>query len=207
MPGLRVAINPVTETEIRCAYALAGHPGVGDIGLVGKVPPASWQDRIRMVDDGAGFDVVVSGRHNGSRSVLAGEPDHTTNATFGASLAGLARTLLTRVTDGVAVVALPGTPAREGRMVRLPVPVGDIRISSDHLGVPMGWCAPPWAAAAAVSITQTVAVVDEHRFLSAAVLAAAVILGGGGAVWNQPSEFLAACEEFGLVVAQADQPG
>ncbi len=208
VPGIRVAVNPVSETEIRCAYALAGHPAFAEVGLVGKSPPNSWRDRIDKVGGAGGFDVYVGGRASGAVSVFVGEGDSAGPQLSHASIAGLARALRSRVDDAVAVVALPGQPSQEGQLVRLPEPVGDIRLGDEFDGIPMGRCQPPWAAAAAVSLDQTLAVIDDHRFLAAACLAAGALIASGEAesAWDRPGEFLAACEEFGLVVAGADQP-
>ena len=206
--GKSVAVNPVGEAEIRSAYALAGHPGISSVGLIGKAPPNSWKDRISRVADGDGFDVVVGGRHAGAVSVFHGEGDGQAPSLTHASISGLARALLSRVEDGVALVALPGQRSSEGQLVHLPKPVGEVHIDEDVDGVPMGRCASPWAAAAAVSLTQTLAVIDDHRFLGGACLAAAalIVTGASGAVWERPAEYLSACEDFGLVVAEANQP-
>lgn len=204
---LTVAIHPRSDVETRTAYALAGHPEIGDIGLVGAAPPNSWKERIRKVGDSEGFDVVVSGESRSGVSVFRGGAEHP-SAVTDASPAGLSRALLTRVDDGVALVALPGIAPRDGQPVQFPQPIGRILIGEDYDGVPMGRCSPPWAGAAAVSLTKTIAVVDDHRFLAAACLAAAVLIAGSGSgpVWERADAYIAACEQMGLVVAEAAQP-
>lgn len=204
---LTVAVHPRSEVETRAAYALAGHPAIGDVGLVGTAPPNSWKERIRKVASSDGFDAVLSGKSRSGMSVYRGGGPHS-QAVTDASPAGLARALLNRVEDGVALVAMPGIAPRQGQSVHFPDPVGKILIGEDYDGVPMGRCDPPWAGAAAVSLTKTVAVIDDHRYLAAACLAAAALIAslGPGPVWERPGAYIDACEQMGLVVAEAAQP-
>ncbi len=192
---------------MRAAYALAGHPEIGDVGLVGTAPPNSWKERIRKVGSSEGFDVVLSGKSRPGVSVYRGGGSHS-HAVTDASPAGLARALLRRVEDGVALVAMPGIAPRRGQPVHFPEPVGKILVGEDYDGVPMGRCDPPWAGAAAVSLAKTVAVIDDHRYLAAACLAAGALIVpmGPGPVWERAGAYIDACEELGLVVAEAAQP-
>lgn len=197
---MRVLVVGHDLLALRAATALAGHPDVALVGLADAKPPAGWKGRMVPATSSAGFDVVVGGTHPPLRSVTA---DDTGTITHAAPL-GVARALATRL-GGAPLVGMTvgGAPRRSHRHFDFPSPVGrQLGVMTD--GVMICPQESQLAAVGAVLDGHTLAIIDNSHFLGAVALAAGVFIRrGSGPVWEHADRYLAACEQLGLVIAEA----
>ena len=171
--------------------------------MLGRKPPVSWKGLVRSASSTAGYDVIVD-PDPGDRAplvVTAGPAD--VPAITHASPEGLARSLATRLANAVPVWTVPGKPRRAGRWYAFPSPVGSLRAEGGVATVEGD------LGGAGAFGTTTLAVLDDARFLTAATMAAGALLAGTEAiagprpVWEMAEDYIAACEDLGLVIARA----
>lgn len=207
---MRVAVRPHGEIFARAASALAAHPDVEVVGLIGRRPARAWAGRMVEIPDARGFEVVmgVDGREDAAGAVLVtiGEaPDDGPTVTW-ADPTGLARALAGP--DRTAARTVHGTPSRTGTRLAFPAPIGYVRADVERDGVLLAPIEGPLAGVLALRPDGTsIAVVDDAHFLHAVCLAAgafvaAMAVDGPHPVWEAPARYLAACESLGMVTAE-----
>lgn len=197
---MRVAIDPVDEVHSRAAASLASSPLVTMVGLIGKVPPASWGSRAMRVDDASEFDIMV-GPGGGGSDVT---PDGAGSVSF-AGLTGLARSLATRLGD--VTITLDRTVTSDtpgvGPFAVFPAPLGAVRRSMNVDGVTLCPINGKLAGVVVSDGSRMIAVVDDVLFASGVCLAAGALLGGhSGPVWDRAEQFLGLAESLGLLIAE-----
>ncbi len=214
--AVRVAVHPRTEIEARAASALAGHPDVELVGLVGKRPPGSWRGRMVEVPDASGFEVAIGldDREGAGTAVpvTAGPAPDDGPCVSGADPAGLGRALARGLAGASIARTIAGDRVREGALVGFPAPIGFARASTVDDGVLLVPVEGPVWGVAVWTDDGGLAVVDDGRFLAAVCLAAGVFvadraLDGPVPVWDHADTYRTACESLGLVVAESVSEG
>lgn len=138
--------------------------------------------------------------------VVAGSSDRV--GIIQASPEGLAQCLLRKLKDPLAqaVWTSPGSPRRRGLPFVFPRPVGIVRGTPGEL--PVGG---PFAGVGAFGARRSLVCVDDRRFMEAVCMAAGAAVASTSLtrptpVWEHADEYIGACEELGLVVAEAVSP-
>ncbi len=198
---MKVLVAGTEPVVLRAAASLAAHPDVAQIGLADANPPSGWGDRMVRAKTSRGYDLIVGRAHRTLRSITA----DGTGAVTHASPWGLARALAGGLGPGaVAALTVPGRSRRSPAFFDFPAPVGRLLGSPDEAGVLVCPDDGELAAAGGHNGNRTVAVVDHPAFLEGVCLAAGALLGAHrGPVWDSAEQYLSACEELGLVRAEA----
>ncbi len=203
---MTVAVRARTDRHVRIVAALAAHPRCDEVIVVGRPVPRSWGEGVRQQEDTTGAGVVVDpepadgGVHVTGGSALGGPGTGIVDA----SPEGLARALATRLDTAEAAWTVPGERQRQAASsYPFPSPVGVVRGTDGR--APVGG---DFAAAGAFTATATIAVVDDLRFLEAVCLAAGALVAlpaprSATPVWERAEEYIVACEQLGVVVAEA----
>jgi hypothetical protein len=220
---MRVAVIARSELEARAAAALAGHPSVETVGIIGRHAPAAWRGRIVEVGDASGFPIVVGADAQeaagpGSVAVVPGAAHAGGWAVTHAGLTGLTRALAVhlggRGEEGAGELlahTVPGRPVRprpgpSDLNVVFPTPLGVLGIESVSEGIGLAPVEGMWAGASAQVGDRRLVVVDDRRFLLAACLAAGAFVATGVGegivpVWERAAAFLAALADLGVPTA------
>lgn len=222
---MRVALRAVGEAGSRAAKVLLGERSLSALGVVGR-RVTSADRRVSTIKDPTGWDVFVSDdpedvHHHAARAVRAGvpvvlfgeepatfDPDDRPDVpvVIGANprsglAAGLAAHECERHENLLEVVVgwtEPGRPARRGRVLSFPQPVGDcwsregpavwpeappntIFLTAAIEGEWMGLMARVAAANTEGVEVRTLGVADHARYLDGIALAAAAVAVAGGA--------------------------
>lgn len=171
--------------------------------MLGRKPPASWSDLV-VAPGGLGTpDIVVDPDPDDAGIVVTAGESIRPGITH-ASLEGLAKALRVRIDQPSAEVVWTsrGKPRREGPVHHFPPPLGAVRgIDGD---------APVEGDLAGVGVfgVTSLVVVDDRRFLETICMAAGAVVAdiaieGPIPVWERADAYLAACEELGVVIAEA----
>lgn len=217
---MRVAVVVRSELEARAAAALAGHPSVETVGMIGRHPSPAWRGRIVEAEGAAGFPIVVGvdseeAADQGAVAVVpaAGRRDH--GVVTHAGLDGLTRALAVRLGGSghagpgellVRTVATRPAPARRARAsnVAFPSPLGLLAVDGSSDAIALAPVEGPWAGVSAEVGGRRLVVVDDRRFLLAACLAAGAFVAeevGAGRptpVWERADVYLAALAQLGV---------
>ena len=172
--------------------------------MLGRRPPPSWKGLVVSASSSSGYDVVVEPdvADQAPLAVTSG-PSERPGITH-ASLEGVARALAVRAGGGTPVWTVAGRRIHRGRWWAFPAPLGPVLGEAGSVPVD-----GEMAGAGAFGGRALVAV-DDRRFLSAAALAAGALLVGTGPldgpvpVWDMAEDYLAACEDLGVVIAEAN---
>jgi hypothetical protein len=209
---MRVAVRAHTEILSRAATALAAHPAIDQIGLIGRRPGRAWRSRMIEIDDAEGFEVALGVDHRAEArgAVLvtpADAPDDGPTVTW-ADPTGLARALAGP--DRTPARTINGSQVRSGTRLAFPAPVGYLHARETRQGVLLAPVEGRVAGVLAIAEDgSSRAAIDDIHFLHAVCLAAGVLLApaaidGPRPVWDQASDYLDACRSFGLVTAESE---
>ena len=212
--SLRIAVVPDGEREMRSVHALAAHPAVAQIGIVGRPAPVTWRN-VRRIESVDGWDAVLGPDDQaidlaaaaGIAAIVPGAGPGPDGTVTHASLEGLARALAVvfDLGDHARLVATtPGSPERRGPAAGFPQPLGMVT-TSGPAPVEIAPVDGAWAGVLAGGAGGSIAVVDDRAFLEAVCLAAgaACLTGRGGPVWGRAHDYVAWARQMGLVIGGA----
>jgi hypothetical protein len=198
-----IAVRVRDDAHARIAWATASHPDVGQVTILGRKPPPSWSDLVV----GAGVmttpDIVIDPDPD-DPGIVVTSAGSTRPGIIHASPEGLARALRVRSAeaDAYAVWTTRGKPHRSGTVFQFPSPLGPIRGTTGDAPIDGDF------AGAGAFGKKVLAVVDDRAFLETICMAAGAVIADTGLtrptpVWDRADRYLAACEELGLVIAEA----
>jgi hypothetical protein len=198
-----IAVRVRDDAHARIAWAVGSHPRIGKVAMLGRKPPASWRDLV-VGPGGLGTPDIVVDPDPGDAGIVVTAGSSTRPGITHASLEGLAKALRVRIgqPDAAVVWTSRGKPLREGPVHHFPPPLGAVRGSDGE--------APVEGDLAGVGVfgTTSLVVLDDRRFLETICMAAGAVvadvaLEAPTPVWERAEDYLAACEELGLVIAEA----
>lgn len=200
---MRVAIRVTDQLTSRAAGALAAHPQIEEVGLLGHRPGAGWEHRMRTVPDPQGFDILISSGPQptfGCKLVVPGGADRAVQAVTHASPVGLARRLASELGGATPAVTRFGKPLTWGRRVPFPSPIGWLRAREETDEVLVAPTELEVAGVVAFTTEEALGVVDDPAYLAAVCLAAGAFVRGFGPVWEDAA-YLDAVRELGVVLS------
>lgn len=202
---MRVLIYGSDTVSLRAAASLASHPDIATVGLADANPPAGWGERVVRARRATGFDVIIGKPTKHTRSVTVGAGGTVTDA----SAVGLGRSLGVMLGEGSEVAMTePGKPRRSLRYFDFPPPVGRLLVTREADATSICATDGTLAAVGAANRSTVLSIIDHPDFLGGVCLAAAALLPNHqGPVWKRAAEYLALCEQLGLVQATAPITG
>lgn len=198
----KILVRVRDDAHARIAWAVASLPGVGRIGMLGQPPPSSWRKRVRRASESHDGDIVVDPDPDDRGVAVVAGPGERPGITH-AGPEGLARSLAVRMGDSaIAAWTVEGKPIRRGPSWPFPPPVGVVRGPAE--GSPV---VGRFAAAGAFGTKRSIVCVDDRPFMQAVCMAAGAAVAAEDTsrptpVWERAEDYLAACEELGLVFAE-----
>lgn len=195
------AVRVRDDAHARIAWALGSHPKVGKVGMLGRRPPSSWSDLVVPARELGKPDIVVDPQPGDEGIVVTAGPSDRPGITH-ASPEGLARALASRLGDAQPIWTTRGRPRRDGAIYHFPPPIGAVRGEAGN--------APMESDLAGVGAfgSQSLVVIDDRRFLETVCMAAGgvvadVAIDRPTPVWDRAADYLDACEQLGLVIAES----
>jgi hypothetical protein len=171
--------------------------------MIGRRPPDSWGKLVHRSRASHEGDIIVD-PNPGDRGVVVVAGDSKRPGITHAAPQGLAMALAARVGDDAeAVWTIEGTPHRVGHTWRFPHPVGDLRGRAG--AIPNSG---PFAAVGGFGAHRSIVCVDDRPFMQAICMAAGAAVASPELteptpVWDRADAYIEACEELGLVFAEA----
>lgn len=171
--------------------------------MLGRKPPPSWSDLVVGSGVLPTHDIVIDPEPDdpGIVVTLAGS---TRPGIIHASPEGLARALRVRLgeVDAEVVWTTRGKPHRNGTVFHFPPPLGPIRGTTGDAPIDSE------LAGSGAFGRKVLVVVDDRGFLETICMAAGGVIADTGLtrptpVWDRADRYLSACEELGLVIAEA----
>jgi hypothetical protein len=198
-----IAVRVRDDAHARIAWATASHPDIGRVTMLGRKPPRSWSDLVVAAGVMPTPDIVLD-PEPGDPGIVVTSAGSTRPGIIHASPEGLARALRVRLgeADADVVWTTRGKPHRTGTVFHFPPPLGPIRGTTGDTPIDSE------LAGSGAFGTKILVVVDDRAFLEAICMAAGGVIADTDLtrptpVWDRADRYLTACEELGLVIAEA----